>query len=49
MCLTNKDDLFDDKNDNVESQEEKRLLEPENEDVNVVIFLILSDIKLKMF
>ena len=28
MCLTNKDDCFDDEIDNVESQEEKRLLEP---------------------
>ena len=49
MRLTNKDDFFDHENDNVESQEEKRRLEPENEDVNIVIFLILSESNLKCF
>ena len=43
MCLTSIDDLFNNENDNVESQEEQRILEAEN--AQNVRILILSNNK----
>ena len=51
MCLTNKDDFFDHENDNVESQEEKSLLEsdgqnttPKAQSVRIGIWFYLETI-----